>query len=50
MFERLTEKEQLKRERAKNAQLLMRQQEQEDALFDLAERLSEVKNGETVSK
>lgn len=50
MFKKLTTEEQLRNERSKNALLLAKQKEQEDAIFDLAQRLSEVKNGETVSK
>ena len=48
MFKRLTVTEQLKNECAKNAELLSKQQDIEDAVLELAQILSEAQNGETV--
>lgn len=50
MFKKLTIKEQLRKERAKNTLLATKIKEQENAIFDLAKLLSEVKNGETISE
>ncbi len=50
MFKRLTVTEQLKNECAKNAELLSKQQDLEDAIIELASMLGEVENGETVSQ
>lgn len=50
MFKRLTVTEQLKNECAKNAELLLKQQNLEDAIIELAQILSEAQNGETVSQ
>ncbi len=48
MFKRLTVTERLKNECAKNAELLSKQQNLEDAVLELAQILSEAQNGETV--
>jgi hypothetical protein len=50
MFKRLTVTEQLKNERAKNAELLSKQQDIEDAVLELAQILSEAQNGENISQ
>ena len=50
MFKILTVREQLKNECAKNAELLSKQQNLEDAVLELAQILSEAQNGETVSQ
>jgi hypothetical protein len=46
----LTVTEQLKNERAKNAELLSKQQNLEDAVLELAQILSEAQNGENISQ
>lgn len=49
MFKKLTVKEQLKAERAKNSNILAKQCEIEEALFEIASLVSkEVLDGETV--
>ncbi len=50
MFKRLTVTEQLKNECAKNAELLSKQQNLEDAVLELAQILSEAQNGENISQ
>ncbi len=50
MFKRLTITEQLKNECAKNAELLSKQQNLEDAVLELAQILSEAQNGENISQ
>ncbi len=50
MFKRLTVTEQLKNECAKNAELLSKQQDLEDAVLELAQILSEAQNGENISQ
>ena len=50
MFKRLTVTVQLKNECAKNAELLSKQQDLEDAVLELAQILSEAQNGENISQ
>jgi len=50
MFKKLTVEEQLRNERARNAQLQTKVQEQETAILELAQIISEAQNGETVSE
>jgi hypothetical protein len=51
MFEKLTTKKQLRIERAKNAKLLAKQSELEEALLEIASLLSkEVSNVEVIPK
>ena len=50
MFKRLTVTERLKNECAKNAELLSKQQDLEDAVLELAQILSEAQNGENISQ
>jgi len=47
-FRKLTVLEQLRNERTRNAQLQTKVQEQEDAILELAQIISEVQNGETI--
>jgi len=47
-FKQLTVAEQLRNERARNAQLQAKVQEQEIAIFELAQIISEAQNVETV--
>ena len=49
MFKRLTVTERLKNECAKNAELLSKQQNIEDAVLELAQILSEAQDGENIS-
>jgi len=49
-FKQLTVAEQLRNERARNAQLQAKVQEQEIAIFELAQIISEAQNVETVSE
>jgi hypothetical protein len=51
MFKKLTQKEQIRKERAKNAELMVKNQTLEEAVLELASIVSEsmeAQNGETV--
>ena len=48
MFKKLTVTEQLRKEQAKNNELLGKIAEQEIAIFELAKIISEAQDGETV--
>lgn len=51
MFKKLTQKEQIRKERAKNAELMAKNQTLEEAVLELASIVSEsmeAQNGETV--
>ena len=50
MYKKLTTEEQLRIERSKNAELMGKIAEQEIAIFELAQIISEAQNGETVSE
>jgi len=50
MFKILTEKEQLRKARAENAQLLAKNQQLEEAILELAQIISEAQDGKTVSE
>lgn len=48
MFKKLSLKEQLKKEQSKNKALMTKNQTLEEAVLELAQLVSEVKNGETI--
>ncbi len=48
MFKKLTQKEQIRKERAKNAELMAKNQTLEEAVLELAQIVSEAQNGEVV--
>jgi len=50
MYKKLTVAEQLRNEQSKNNELLGKIAEQEIAIFELAQIISEAQNGETVSE
>ena len=50
MYKKLTVAEQLRNEQSKNNELLGKVAEQDIAIFELAQIISEAQNGETVSE
>ena len=50
MFQKLTEKERLRKLQAENAQLAQKNLELEDAIVELGQIISEAQNGENISQ